>query len=80
MLLQPATMTELEAFSDQVQDIVDQTPRQDIIVVQGDWNAKIGVDVWTNWADICGRSCNELTNDRGLRLLEFARYNNLPAS
>ena len=39
--------SELEAFSDQVQGIVDQTQRQDIIIVQGDWNAKIGVDVPT---------------------------------
>ena len=68
---------EVEDFYDQLQDIVDQTPGKDIVVVQGDWNAKIGEDACTNWADTCGHSCNDLTNDRGLRLLEFARYNNL---
>ena len=30
-----------------------------------------------NWQDICGPFCNATTNERGLRLLEFATYNKL---
>ena len=48
-----------------------------ILVVQGDWNAKVGRDVCRNWQDICGPFCNDDTNERGLRLLEFAPFNDL---
>ena len=48
-----------------------------ILVVQGDWNAKVGRDVCRNWQDICGPFCNDDTNERGLRLLEFATFNDL---
>jgi hypothetical protein len=43
----------------------------------GDWNAKVEEDATHNWPGICGRFCNTKTNDRGLRLLEFASDNNL---
>ena len=33
---------EIEEFYDQLQNVVDQTPKKDILVVQGDWNAKVG--------------------------------------
>ena len=45
--------------------------------MQGDWNAKVGKDTQENWQDICGPFCNTTTNERGLRLLEFATYNKL---
>ena len=43
----------------------------------GDWNARIGKDSYNDWKKQQGIYCNELTNDRGLRLLEFASYNDL---
>ena len=45
--------------------------------MQGDWNAKIGEDASKNWKRTCGQYCNPETNGRGLRLLEFASFNNL---
>ena len=30
-----------------------------------------------NWKGTCGRHCNIKSNERGLRLLEFASYNDL---
>ena len=45
--------------------------------MQGDWNAKIGEDAYENWIGTCGRYCNTKSNERGLRLLEFASYNDL---
>ena len=33
---------EMEEFYDQLQNVIDQTPKKDILVVQGDWNAKVG--------------------------------------
>ena len=53
-------------------------PRQIIIlVVLGNWNAKVGEDAFKNWTGTCGCYCNSETNERGLRLLEFACYNDL---
>ena len=50
---------EIEILYDQLQNVLDQTPKKDILVVQGNWNAKVGKD------------------ERGLRLLEFAAFNDL---
>ena len=66
---------EIEEFYDQLQNVIDQTPTKDILVAQGDWNAKVGWDVCGNCQGICGPFCNEDTNERGLRLLEFATFN-----
>ena len=52
-------------------------PKKDILVVQGDWNAQIGEDACKNSKWTCGQYCNPETNERGLRFLEFASYNNL---
>ena len=45
--------------------------------MQGDWNAKVGKDACGNWQGICGPFCNDDTNESGLRLLEFATFNDL---
>ena len=67
---------EIEEFYDQLQNVIDQTPKKDILVVQGDWNTKVGKDACGKRQGICGPFCNGDTNERGLRLLEFATYNN----
>ena len=61
---------EIEEFYDQLQNVINQTPNKDTLVVQGDWNAKVGKDA-------CGNVCNDDTNERGLRLVEFASFNDL---
>ena len=38
---------------------------------------KVGKDARENWQGICGPFCNDDTNLRGLRLLEFASSNDL---
>ena len=45
--------------------------------MQGDWNTKVGRDGCGNWQGICGPFCNDDTNERGLRLLEFVIFNDL---
>ena len=37
----------------------------------------MGKDACENWQGICGPFCNDDTNDRGLRPLEFATFNKL---
>ena len=67
----------IEEFYDQLQNVIDQTPKKDILVVQGERNAKVGGDACGNWQGICGPFCNDDTNERGLKLLEFATFNDL---
>ena len=43
----------------------------------GDWNAKVGKDTCGNWHGICGPFSNNDTNERELRLLEFATFNDI---
>ena len=69
--------SDVDEFFRELQSLVDQTPKQDILVVQGDRNAKVGEDAQEDWGEFCGPSCNPRTNDRGLKLLDFATYNNL---
>ena len=41
-----------EEFYDQPQNVIDQTPKKDILVVQGNWNAKVGKYACGNWQGI----------------------------
>ena len=67
----------IEKFNDQLQNVTDQTLKKDILVVQGDWNAKVDKDACENWQDTCGPFNSDDTNERGLTLLEFAAFNDL---
>ena len=66
-----------EKFHDQLKNVIDQILNKDILVVEEDWNAKVGNDAYENWQDIFGPFCNDDTNERGLRLLELATFNDL---
>ena len=68
---------EIEHFCDQLQNVIGQTPKKDIHVAQGDWNAKVSKDACENWQDICSPFCSDDTSETGLRLLEFATFNDL---
>ena len=68
---------EIEESYDQLQNVIDQTPKKDILLVQSDWNEKMGKDASRNWQGICGPFCNDDTNMRGLRLLDFTTVNDL---
>ena len=69
--------TEIEAFYEQLQEVLVETPKKGMLIVQGDWNAKVGEDATKDWKGICGPYRNSQTNERGLLLLEFASYNDL---
>ena len=47
---------EVEECYDQLQNVIDQTSKKDILVVQGDWDGKVGKDACGNWQSICGVS------------------------
>ena len=44
----------LDDFYDELQKVLDKTPKKDMVVVQGDWNAKVGEDACQNWKTVCG--------------------------
>ena len=46
---------EIEEFYDQLQNVIGQKPKKDILVVQGDWNAEVGRGACGNWLGICGQ-------------------------
>ena len=68
------TVEQIEIFYSVLQDIIDKTHTKDMLIIQGDWNANSGTDSLTNWNKYCGPSCNNSTNDRGIRLLKFICY------
>jgi len=65
---------DVDNFYEEFEDTMTQIPKGDIVVVQGDWNAKVGTDAHVDWNRQFGFGN---TNDRGLRLPEFARYHNM---
>ena len=67
--------SEVNHFYQQLQETIDQTPKKAILVVQGNWNTKVGKDAQADWGEVCGPYCNVETNERCLRLLEFATFN-----
>ena len=46
-----AEEAEVEDFNEvcgDLQDLLELTPKKDVIVIIGDWNAKVGRDTWNN--------------------------------
>jgi len=68
---------EIDDFYEELEDIITHVPKGDIMIVQGDWNAKVGEDAQRTWKWTTGGFGWGETNDRGFRLLEFARYHSL---
>ena len=64
---------EIEEFYETIEQTISHSPKKDSLIVQGDWNAKVGKN--TIWNGCVGRFVTGIINDRGQRLLEFAeRY------
>ena len=68
-----APTSDHEQFYKQLDSIKAKTPKKDLLVVQGDWNAEVGPDAYQHWAGTIGRFGIEETNNRGLRLLKFSK-------
>jgi len=67
----------IDDFYENLNDLIKTIRRKDILVVQGDWNAKIGEDAYENWKGVVGKFGHGETNERGLKLLEFAKNHQL---
>jgi exonuclease III len=70
------TDPEKEKFYEELQLVIDQTPKSDTILVLGDANAKLGKE--DIYKEVSGKhTLHELSNRNGEMLLEFATGNNL---
>ena len=65
-----AKEAEAEWFYDDLQDLLELTPKKDVLFITGDWNAKVGSQ------EIPGVT-GKLQNEAGKRLTEFRQENAL---
>ena len=43
--------SQVDHFYQQLKETIDQTPNKVFLVVQGDWNARVGKDAQADWGD-----------------------------
>ena len=65
----------VDEFYETLQSVCDELPKYDAIITLGDFNAKLGKE--QIYKEIIGRhSLHEVTNNYGLRLVQYAPTNN----
>ena len=69
-----AEEAEVEWFSEDLQDLLELTPKKDVRFIIGDWNAKVRSQ---ETPGVIGKFGLGLQNEAGQRLIEFCRENTL---
>ena len=69
-----AEEAEVERFYEDLQDLLEQTPRKDILLIIGNWNAKVGSQETPGETGKFGLG---VQNEAGQRLTEFCQENTL---
>ena len=69
-----AEEAEVEWFYEDLQDLVELTPKKDVFFIIGDWNAKVGSQ---EIPGVAGKFDPGVQNEAGQRLTEFYRENTL---
>ena len=69
-----AEETEVERFCEDLQDLVEVTPKKDVLFILGDWNAKVGSQETPGVTRKFGLG---MRNEAGQRLIEFCQENAL---
>ena len=67
-----ATEQEIEEFYEELQQMVQEISSQDITIIMGDFNARVGRD-WRTWRGALGKQGYGEENERGERLLSFCQ-------
>ena len=65
-----------EKFYSELRGVIDSVPRQDKLIILGDFNARVGAD-WTAWEGVLGRHGVGKCNSNGQLLLELCMTYNL---
>ena len=69
-----AEEAEVEWFYKDLQDLLELTPKKDVLFIIGDWNAKVGSQ---ETPGVTGRFGLGIRNEAGQRLIEFCQENAL---
>ena len=69
-----AEEAEVEWLYEDLQDLVELTPKKDVIFIIGDWNAKVGSQ---EIPGLTGKFGLAVQNEAGQRLTEFCQENAL---
>ena len=63
-----AEEAEIEQFYEGLQDLLELTPRKDVLFIMGDWNAEVGSQ---ETPGVTGKFDLGIQNEAGQRLIEF---------
>ena len=69
-----AEEAEVERFYEDLQDLLELTPKKDVLFIVGDWNAKVGSQ---EIPAVMGKFGRGVQNEAGQRLTEFCQENTL---
>ena len=69
-----AEKAEVDWFSEALQDLLELTPKKDVLFIIGDWNAKVGSQ---EIPGVTGKFDLGVQNKAGQRLTEFCQENAL---
>ena len=69
-----AEEAEVEQFYEDLQDLLELTPKKDVLFIIGDWNAKIGSQ---ETPVVTSKFCCGVQNEAGQSLTEFCQENAL---
>ena len=69
-----AEEAEVEQFYEDRQDLLELTPKKDVLFIIGDWNAKVGSQ---ETPGVTGKFGLGIWNEAGQRLIEFCQENSL---
>ena len=69
-----AVEAEVERFYEDMQDLLELTPKKDVLFIIGDWNAKVGSQ---ETPGVTGKFGLGIRNEAGQRLIEFCQENAL---
>ena len=69
-----AEEAEIEQFYEDLQDLLELTPKKDALFIIGDWKAKVGSQVTPG---VTGKFGLGIRNEAGQRLIEFRQENTL---
>ena len=73
-----AEEVEVEWFYEDLQDLLELTPRKDVLFIIGDWNAKVGSqETSRETPGVTGKFGLGIWNEGGQRLIEFCQENAL---
>ena len=67
-----AEEAEVEQFYEDLQDLLQLTPKKDVLFIIGDWNAKVGSQ---ETPGVTGKFGPGVQNEAGQRLTEFGQEN-----